>query len=66
MAEYRIYLVTEDDRIATAPIRITCESDAAAIQQSQKLRASRDIQVERASGGRATEIGKVATSVSDT
>jgi hypothetical protein len=45
MAEYRIYLVTEDDHIATAPIRITCESDAAAIQQSQKLRASRDIQL---------------------
>ena len=45
MAEYRIYLVTENDRIATAPIRIACESDAAAIQQSQKLRASNDIQL---------------------
>ena len=45
MPDYRIYLVTQDNHIASAPIRIACDSDLVAIQQSHKLLDSKDVQL---------------------
>ena len=38
MPEYRIYLVTEDNHIAAAPIRFVCDDDVAAVQHSEEVR----------------------------
>jgi hypothetical protein len=38
MPEYRIYLVTEDNHIAAAPIRFVCDDDVAAVQHSEDVR----------------------------
>jgi hypothetical protein len=45
MADYRIYLITKDNHIACAPVKIDCDNDFTAVQQSQKLLAGQDIQL---------------------
>jgi hypothetical protein len=45
MADYRIYLITEDNHIACAPVKIDCDNDLIAVEQSQKLLAGHDIQL---------------------
>jgi hypothetical protein len=45
MPDYRIYLVTEDNHIASAPVKIACDNDLSAIRQSQKLLDRHDIQL---------------------
>ena len=45
MPDYRIYLITQDNHIASAPIRIVCDNDLAAVQQSHKLLDGNDIQL---------------------
>jgi hypothetical protein len=45
MPDYRIYLVTEDDHIASAPVKIACDDDLSAVRQSQKLLDRHDIQL---------------------
>jgi hypothetical protein len=37
MPDYRIYLVTEDDHIASAPAKIACDNDLCTVRQSKKL-----------------------------
>jgi hypothetical protein len=45
MPDYRIYLVTEDDHIASTPLKIACDDDLSAVRQSEKLLDRHDIQV---------------------
>ena len=45
IADYRIYLITKDNHIACAPVKIDCDNDLIAVQQSQKLLAGQDIQL---------------------
>ena len=45
MPDYRIYLITEDNHIASAPVKISCENDLVAVQQSEKFLDRQDIQL---------------------
>lgn len=45
MPDYRIYLVTKDDHIASRPLKIACDDDLSAVRQSEKLLDRHDIQV---------------------
>ena len=45
MPDYRIYLVTEDNHIASAPVGIACDNDLSAVRQSQKFLDRHDIQL---------------------
>jgi hypothetical protein len=45
MPDYRVYLITEDNHIASAPIKIACDDDLMAVRQSQKLLDHHDIQL---------------------
>jgi hypothetical protein len=45
MPDYRIYLITEDDHIASPPVKIACDDDLSAIGQSKKLLERHDIQL---------------------
>jgi hypothetical protein len=45
MPDYRIYLVTEDNHIASAPVGIACDNDLSAVRQSQKFLDHHDIQL---------------------
>jgi hypothetical protein len=45
MFRYRIYLLTRDNHIASAPIVIACENDQVAVQQSQKFLDGNDLQL---------------------
>ena len=45
MPDYRIYLVTEGNHIASAPVKIACDDDLSAVRQSQKLLDRHDIQL---------------------
>jgi hypothetical protein len=45
MPDYRIYLITEGNHIASAPVKITCDNDPIAVRQSQNLLERHDIQL---------------------
>jgi hypothetical protein len=45
MSKYRIYLLTKDNHIASAPIIIACESDQVAVQHAFKFLDGNDIQL---------------------
>jgi hypothetical protein len=45
MPEYRICYVTPDEHIATAPVRIVCENDLAAVQYAQSLHDRNSYQI---------------------
>jgi hypothetical protein len=45
MPDYRIYLITEDNHIASAPRKIAVENDNSAIRQSRKLLDHHEIQL---------------------
>jgi hypothetical protein len=45
MPDYRVYLITEDNHIASAPLKIAVENDSGAIRQSRKLLNRHDIQL---------------------
>jgi hypothetical protein len=45
MPDYRIYVVTEDNHIASAPLKIAFDNDSSAVRQSRKLLNRHDIQL---------------------
>ena len=44
MPEYRVYKI-KSDRVAGAPVVVTCDSDQEAIQQAKKLADGHDVEL---------------------